>query len=144
MLNISNPLDPTIIGSTVVTQDTVPNAGEMRQASSKPFTSATAGSPSATRGRRLAGATGGQRQRSQQPGDEHCRGVRGHQRHGRLRRSPPGNKRSGLEIYQISALTTQSVTAEVTVPTTGVAAVVPNSFSVQPNQIIAGSGMETL
>ena len=28
MLNISNPLDPTIIGSTVVTQDTFPNAGD--------------------------------------------------------------------------------------------------------------------
>ena len=51
---------------------------------------------------------------------------------------------AGLEIYQIGALTTQSVTAEVTVPTTGAAAVVPNSFSVQPNQIIPGSGTETL
>ena len=28
MLNISNPLDPTMIGSTVVTQDTFPNAGD--------------------------------------------------------------------------------------------------------------------
>ena len=28
LLNISNPLDPTIIGSTVVTQDTFPNAGD--------------------------------------------------------------------------------------------------------------------
>ena len=51
---------------------------------------------------------------------------------------------AGLEIYDIGALTTQSVTAEVTVPTTGAAAVMPNSFSVQPNQVVPGSGTETL
>jgi uncharacterized membrane protein len=42
------------------------------------------------------------------------------------------------------AKSNQSVTATVTVPTSGVAAVVPNSFSVLPNQVIAGNGSETL
>jgi uncharacterized membrane protein len=38
----------------------------------------------------------------------------------------------------------QSLTASVTVPTTGTAAVVPDSFSVQPDQVVPGNGTETL
>jgi uncharacterized membrane protein len=51
---------------------------------------------------------------------------------------------AGLDIYQTSALGSISVTAEVDVPTTGGVAIVSNSFSVQPNQIINGNGFQGL
>ena len=145
MLNISNPLDPTIIGSTVVTQDTFPNAGDNPAGKLQAIylgngqfavsDTLAGGGPvllvvNASDPSNLVTNT------VAAPADINGMTVSGD----RLL----ATSGAGLEIYQTGALTTQSVTAEVTVPTTGAAAVVPNSFSVQPNQIIPGSGTETL
>ena len=145
MLNISNPLDPTIIGSTVVTQDTLPNAGDNAAGKLQAIylgngqfavsDTLAGGAPvllvvNASDPSNLVTNT------VAAPADINGMAVSGD----RLL----ATSGAGLEIYQTGALTTQSVTAEVTVPTTGAAAVVPNSFSVQPNQIIPGSGTETL
>ncbi len=145
MLNISNPLDPTIIGSTVVTQDTLPNAGDnaagklqavylgnelfavsdTMDGSTPELLVVNASNPASLVTNTVAAASP----------------INGMAVSGDRLLATSG---SGLEIYQIGALTTQSVTAEVTVPTTGAAAVMPNSFSVQPNQVIPGNGTETL
>jgi uncharacterized membrane protein len=145
LMNISNPLAPTIIGSTVVTQDTFPNVGQNAtgtlqavylgnnqfavsdtQAGIFPvilvvnasdptnLTTSTVAAPSDVNGLTVSGD--------------------------RVLATSGG----GLALYQIGALNTQSVTASVTVPTTGTAAVVPGSFTVQPNQVIPGNGTETL
>jgi hypothetical protein len=146
MLNISNPLDPTIIGSTVVTQDTLPNASENAAGKVQAIylgnglfaVSDTLGSDGAP----ILLVVNASNPSSLVTGtvaasaDINGMAVSG----GQLL----ATSADGLEIYQTGALTTQSVTAEVTVPTTGPAAIVANSFSVQPNQIIPGSGTETL
>ncbi len=145
MLNISNPLDPRIIGSTAVTQDTFPNEGlnawskleavylgngqfavSNTQAGAVPvILVVNASDPSNLVTNTIAA-----------PADINGIAVSGD----RLL----ATSGAGLDIYQTGALTNQTVTAEVTVPTTGAAAVVSNSFSVQPSQIIPGSGTETL
>ena len=145
MLNISNPLDPTIIGSTVVTQDTFPNAGDNPAGKLQAIylgngqfaisDTLAGGGPvllvvNASNPANLVTNT------VAAPADINGMTVSGD----RLL----ATSGAGLEIYQTGVLTTQSLTAEVTVPTTGAAAVVPSSFSVQPNQIIPGSGTETL
>ena len=145
MLNISNPLDPTIIGSTVVTQDTFPNAGE--NAAGK-LQAIYLGNGQFAVSDTLAGVlpvllvvnasnpSNLVTNTISVPSDTNGMAVSGD----RLL----ATSNSGLAIYQIGALTTQSVTAEVTVPTTGAATVLSNSFNVQPNQVIPGSGTETL
>ena len=145
MLNISNPLDPTIIGSTVVTQETLPNAGDNAAGklqaiylgnglfaisdtlagSSPVILVVNASNPASLVTNTVAASA-----------DINGMAVSGDQL--------LATSADGLEIFQIGAMTSQSVTAEVTVPTTGAATVVSNSFSVQPSQIIPGSGTETL
>lgn len=50
----------------------------------------------------------------------------------------------GLQVYRISALTSQAVTARVQVPTGTGVTIVPNSFSLAPTQNITGANSETL
>ena len=145
MLNISDPLNPRIIGSTVVTQDTYPDEGlnawgklmavylgngqfavSNTQAGAVPVILVVNASDPGNLVTNTVAA----------PADINGMAVSGD----RLLTASG----AGLGIYAIGALTNQAVTAEVTVPTTGAAVVVASSFSVQPWQIIPGSGTETL
>jgi uncharacterized membrane protein len=145
MLNISNPLDPTIIGSTVVTQDTFPNAGDNPAAKLQAIylgngqfavSDTLAGGGPALLVVNASNPANLVTNTVPAPADINGMAVSGD--------CLLATSGAGLDIYQTGALTTQSVTAKVTVPTTGAAAVVSNSFSVQPIQIIPGSGTETL
>ena len=149
LLNISNPSAPTIIGSTVVTQDTFNDLGDIIgeigvantlsavYLGSNQFavSDTQAGGPvlllvNASDPNNLVTST------VAVPAAINGMTVSGDQL--------LATSSAGLSVYQIPALTSQSVTASVTVPTTGTAAVVPSSFSVQPNQVIPGNGVETL
>jgi uncharacterized membrane protein len=144
LLDISNPLDPTVIGSTVVTGDTFPDLGTNPTGKLRAVylgngqfavSDTQAGGPvllvvNASDPNNLMTST------VATPSDINGMTVTGN--------LLLATSSTGLSVYQISALSTQSVTASVTVPTSGTAAVVANSFSVQPNQIIPGNGTETL
>jgi uncharacterized membrane protein len=145
LLDISNPLAPTVIGSTVVTQDTFNDLGDITADNLRAVylgndqyavsDTQTGGLPvllmvNASDPNNLVTST------VAAPAF-----VNGMTVSGNLLLATSS---AGLGVYQIPALTSQSVTASVIVPTTGAAAVVPNSFSVQPNQIIPGNGTETL
>ncbi len=145
LLNISNPLDPTILGSTVVTQDTLPNLGE--NATPKLQAVYLGNGDFAVSDTLAGGAPVLLVVNASNPANlltntvPAAADINGMAVAGDRLLSTSG---TGLEVYQIGALTTQSATAEVTVPTSGAAAVVPGSFSVQPSQVIPGSGTETL
>ncbi|HQU41768.1 MAG TPA: cadherin-like domain-containing protein, partial [Pirellulales bacterium] len=50
----------------------------------------------------------------------------------------------GLTVYRVAALFNQPVTVDVTVPTTGGVAVDPSTFSLTPTKITSGANSETL
>ena len=145
LLNISNPLDPTIIGATVVTKDTFTNLGE--NAAGKLQAVYLGNGQFAVSDTLASGTAALLVVNASNPANlvtntvPASADINGMAVVGDRLLATSG---IGLTVYEINALTTQAVTAEVTVPTSGAAAVVPNSFSMRPRRLSPVAGRRPL
>ncbi|HQU42211.1 MAG TPA: transglutaminase domain-containing protein, partial [Pirellulales bacterium] len=144
LLDITNPASPTVIGSTVITQNTFQPVGQFPLSALNVIAlgngqfaingTLSNGSPTilcvdASNPTSLA--------TSNLPTNASAAGLT--LAGGQLF----GAAADGLTIYQAAALTTTPTTVTVTVPTNGVS-IVPNSFSLAPTSTSNGTNSETL